>query len=161
MSKGNIEIKTHECYTVSHFNFIANIFIKERNDVLQYLYEEIHPTIVDKGIIRTIITDAKVGKQIVGSCLSYIWKEDNTNFHISYFAIDPMYRDSKIGALMLKDIEKDIKVLNIGIKSISLYVSIENFNAIGLYIKQGFKIVEFIEKGYNARIGYYLMKKDL
>ena len=156
----NIEIVSHENYTVSHFNFIANIFIKERNHNLQYLHDEIFPSKID-NCKNIIVTEARVNDTLIAGCVSYIWNGDVTNIHIAYFAIDPNYRDKKLGREMLKCLRRYVLSLQSRVRTMSLYVNVENFNAIGLYIKQGFNIIECMKEGYNANIGYYLMRKDL
>jgi ribosomal protein S18 acetylase RimI-like enzyme len=95
-----------------------------------------------------------------GKIVGYIYakmEESKNNIHIYSFAIDKQFRRRKIGTLLIEEIKK--------LKTMSLYVHIENKNAIAFYKGNGFK-VEKVKKNYylgslsnvESFDAYYMMK---
>ena len=75
---------------------------------------------------------------------------------LDYLYVNNNYRNKKIGMLLLNYFINDVKNT---CKSIALEVKIDNYKAINLYKKLGFKSVRIIKNYYKDKDGLLMIKE--
>lgn len=108
------------------------------------------PVYYDKDEYTYFINDAStfyvlvaiVNNMVIGYLLGEY--QDNNNFHILSFAIDENYRRAKAGTKLFNYL-----LFSNMLKTISLYVHLENKGAIIFYMRTGFRIVEKVDDYYK------------
>ncbi|MFN3994952.1 MAG: GNAT family N-acetyltransferase [bacterium] len=101
-----------------------------------------------------VITVSKT-KKIIGFCISFISQNESELYKI---VVEKDYRDRKIGKIMLIYHLGFLKFK--GVKTSFLEVASDNYKAIGLYKKIGYREIG-LRKEYYGKIDAILMKKDL
>jgi ribosomal protein S18 acetylase RimI-like enzyme len=129
----------------------------KRNLPLYYSYNEFNQMIYDDE--NHILGVSGDDKNIFGYIVSNI--RDN-NAHILSFGVDKKYRRQKIGTKLIKYIENKCACV-----TMTLYVHVENKDAITFYEKCGFNIINTLENYYGGSLkeaasqNAYYMKKML
>ena len=100
---------------------------------------------------------AEVNGEVVGFAIAA--KEVGKKLHLLNFAVHPKYRRMGIGSALLRSLEKLAKKK--GVKEIYLEVEEDNFAAISLYEKMGFKKKKIIKKYYPWGKDAVVMVKEL
>jgi ribosomal-protein-alanine N-acetyltransferase len=98
----------------------------------------------------------EVDEQLIGFIMTNMVKKNKA--HIITLDIHADYRRKGLGSQLLTMAEEELKKK--GAKSISLEVDIENYPAIKLYEKFGFKKMRILKNYYRSRRDAYLMEKN-
>ncbi|MCW3999678.1 MAG: ribosomal protein S18-alanine N-acetyltransferase [Candidatus Bathyarchaeota archaeon] len=105
---------------------------------------------------NTIALVARDGQEIAGFIIAQIETAETEYGHIITINVQPRYRRLGIGAKMLNETEKQLKIR--GISTCHLEVREDNNAAIKLYHKLGYQTLSRLEKYYGKKHGLYLKK---
>ncbi|MFX1337656.1 MAG: GNAT family N-acetyltransferase [Promethearchaeota archaeon] len=120
--------------------------------------EDLIKKLIRKNLFFLKLEKNKFKKEIIGFVIVVKDRLDRAN--IINFLINPKYHKKGYGSCLLYDTLQKIKKIN-DIKKIILNVQVENSNAIKLYHKFGFKIVQKIVQYYQSKEDAYLMELEI
>ena len=115
-------------------DYANNISKAEKNKIINYVNEHVRE---DINIYKLICVD----NNIIGCILT---KEYDDGVIIDELYLEDEFRGKGIGTSIIKQLEKDNSI-------IYLWVYKDNVNAINLYEKLGFKIIENTESRYKMK----------
>jgi ribosomal protein S18 acetylase RimI-like enzyme len=123
---------------LSDVDSIVSIFLNSL-DFLDFEDRDWIEGVVRKRSKRVRIYVARLGNEVAGFVLLYK-KRDKA--YIDAFAVDPRYRGIGIGKKLLSYVEEILK--QEGVEKLYLTVKNSNNNALGMYIKHGYRIVSTV-----------------
>lgn len=100
---------------------------------------------------------AEINGQIAGYAVGYVKSQINRVGRVYSVAVDPNFRHKGIGQLLIDSLVDHLTTL--GADSVELEVSAQNPNAIRLYTKMGFQIVDNIRNYYRDKSDAHRMVK--